>query len=47
MARFVIRWDRDQETWRVYDDDGMEAAEFGSLLEAETYVVERSERSER
>lgn len=45
--RFVIEWDRDQQEWRIYDDDGMEAASFVSLLEAETYVVERSERSER
>lgn len=46
MSRFKIAWDRDQEEWRIYDEDSMEVASFPSLLEAETYVDERGKRSE-
>lgn len=46
-ARYVIEWDRDQLSWRVYDDDGMEQAEFASLLEAETYVIARDKEARR
>lgn len=47
MNRFTYEWDKDQEEWRVYDDDGMEVAAFDTLAETEAYVIERSTRSER
>ena len=53
MSRFVIQWSAPEQQWLVLDMEAYEtpgpfiAAEFESLLEAETYVVERSERSER
>lgn len=48
MSRFLIQWSPVKQRWFVLDQhDSSIAADFETLLEAETYVVERSERSER
>lgn len=53
MSRFVIQWSAPEQQWLVLDMEAYEtprlflAAEFDSLLEAETYVIERGTRSER
>lgn len=46
MSRFVIHWSGSE--WYVVDKRDLSvAATFDSLLEAETYVIERSKRVER
>lgn len=48
MSRFLIQWSAHRQRWLILDNEDMSiAADFDSLLEAETYVIERSERSER
>lgn len=48
MSRFVIRWDPENRSWEIDDQRfGVSVASFPTLLEAEEYVIERSERSER
>lgn len=48
MSRFLIEWRTAKDNWIVWDKrDETEVASFDSLLEAETYVIERTERSER
>lgn len=53
MSRFVIQWSAPEQQWLVLDTEAYEtpgpfiAAEFDSLLEAETYVLERTARSEK
>ena len=46
MSRFTIQWSAAWGQWQVLDVRGRHVAWFGSLHEAEQYVIERSTRSE-